>query len=80
MTPRETVAFVEAAAWRMEQEQRARMGLAWHIAALSRAKKLPPLQRMLGGGRTRKLEGEELEKRRREHEEAIKNWELGIKN
>jgi len=69
LTPRETAAVIEAAAWRMEREQRRDVWLAWHVAALSRAKRLPALQRLMGGGKARPLTGEELEQRREEHEE-----------
>jgi hypothetical protein len=68
LTPAETFAVLEAGIWRMEQEQRGRAWLAWHVAALGRAKKLPSLKRLMGGGKTRVLSGEELEKRKAEHE------------
>jgi len=68
-TPRETYATMEAAAWRMEREQRRDVWLAWHVAALSRAKRLPALQRLMVGGKAKVLTGEEAEQRREEHEE-----------
>jgi hypothetical protein len=69
MTPRETAAALEAAAWRTDQAQRARAWLAWHVAALSRAKRMPPLSRLLPLPAARPLRGKELEKRRREFRE-----------
>ncbi len=80
LTPRETHAAIEAWAWQLEQEgERAteliRLAkkiagwLAWHTAALQRAKRMPPLQRLIGGGETRKLTPEEARKRKAEFEE-----------
>jgi hypothetical protein len=67
LTPRETYAVIKSAEWRFEQEHRNRVWLAWHTAAFSRAKRLPALRRLLGTDKAKKLEGAELEKRRREH-------------
>jgi hypothetical protein len=39
--------LIEAAARRWEREHNARVWLAWHVAALSRVKKMPDLKRML---------------------------------
>lgn len=66
LTPRETFQAIEAAAWRMEQAQRGRAWLAWHVAALVRSKKLPPLARLFGLPEAKPLSGDELENRRRE--------------
>lgn len=78
MTPRETMAVIRAAAWQLEQEQRGRAWLAWHIAVLSRAKKVPPLQALLSSPNGKRLEGAELEKRRNEFaemKEKVKRWQ-----
>jgi len=80
LTPAETIATIEAANWRRDQDQRRDLALAWHIAALTRAKRLPTLKQLLGGGETRKLEGEELEMRRNEHAEMVANLNLGDLN
>ena len=69
MTPRETLAAMEAAAWRLEQAQRGRAWLAWHVAALSRARQMPSLGRLLQAPEAQSLEGEELDKRRAEFAE-----------
>ena len=73
MTPRETFAAVEAAAWRMRQEQMLALSTAWHTAALSRAKKLPALAvlmaRMKDGGRPKTEDRGKLAERRREFNE-----------
>jgi hypothetical protein len=45
---------VEAAVWRMEQEQARALSLAWHMAALQRQKKLPSLARLLAALKPRK--------------------------
>jgi hypothetical protein len=82
MTPRETAAVIEAAAWRFDQEQRGRAWLAWHVAVLSRMKKIPPLQKLLANPKAKALSGEELEKRRQEFgemKEKAKKW-LPVRN
>lgn len=76
LTPRETYATIEATSWRLEREHRRDAWLAWHIAALSRAKRLPTLQRMIGAGKARALEGEELERRRAEHREIMQKIDV----
>jgi len=68
MTPRETFATIDAANWRADVQRHRDIWFAWHIAALSRAKRMPPLQRLLGGGQAKALAGKALEKRRREHQ------------
>jgi hypothetical protein len=79
MTPCETVLAIEAAAWRLEQDERGRLRLAWHVAALSRAKRLPPLAQLMAPQKqSRTLSGEELEARRREFAEMRSVWERTI--
>jgi hypothetical protein len=63
--------MVEAANWRDYQRHRRDTWLAWHIAALSRARRLPTLQRMLGSNKAKPLHGDKLERRRREHREIM---------
>jgi hypothetical protein len=58
---------VEAAVWRMEQEQARALSLAWHIAALQRQKKFPSLARLLAGLKPR--ETVPIEQRREEFKE-----------
>ena len=77
LTPRETYAVIEASAWQLEREHRRNAWLAWHIAALSRAKRMPPLQRLIAPGKARALEGEELERRRAEHREIMQKIDVG---
>jgi len=67
LTPRETMAAIEAAAWRMQQEQALTVSLAWHTAALTRAKRLPPLSQLLAKLKPRK--NIPLEQRREEFED-----------
>ena len=76
LTPRETYAVIKAANWRLEREHRRDAWLAWHIAALSRAKRLPTLQRLIAPGKSRALEGEELERRRAEHREIVQKIDV----
>ena len=68
MTPRETIAALDAAAWRIRQEQMQSLSLAWHTAALTRARKLPPLARLLSHLK-KPVRNEPIEKRREEFEE-----------
>jgi hypothetical protein len=77
MTPREMFAAIEAVSWRLEREHRRDAWLAWHIAALSRAKRMPPLQRLIAPGKARALDGEELERRRAEHREIVQKIDVG---
>lgn len=67
----ETRMAIEAGAWRLEQEHRGRVWLAWHTAALSRARTLPSLTGLLNPAPSRALRGDELARRRAEHEELI---------
>lgn len=74
MTPCETTQEIKAANWRLEQGQRARAWLAWHTAALSRAKKMPPLARLVNPPEAKTLRPDELEARRREFAEMRSKW------
>jgi hypothetical protein len=69
MTPRETILAFDAAAWRMRQENAHLVSLAWHVAALSHARRLPPLSRLLDRLSKPPKAVESLEKRREEFEE-----------
>ena len=72
LTPRETFMVLEAAARRFEREHRRDAWIAWHVAALSRAKKLPPLQRLMPARPARTLHGAELAKRKAEMDELTR--------
>lgn len=69
LTPRETQMVCDAAAWRMAQAQELALSLAWHTAALSRAKRIPPLQRLLARLRRAAEPEPDIEERRAEFEE-----------
>lgn len=71
MTPRETLMAMEAAAWRADVQHRQDAWLAWHVAMLQRAKRMPPLARLVAPPKARKLEGAELELRRAEYAEMV---------
>lgn len=71
LTPRETYAVLRAAAWKAKQRQRQDAWLAWHIAALSRRRRLPRLSQMMKHPEAKALEGEELEQRREERDEML---------
>ncbi len=68
MTPRETILAFEAAAWRMRQDRANLVSLAWHTAALSRAKKLPSLMSLVAKI-LKPPKDEPLDKRREEFED-----------
>jgi hypothetical protein len=83
LTPRETWMTLEARAWRMEHEsertgelirlaQKMLGWLAWHVAALQRSKRLPALQRLIGGGQTKEMTPDEAAVRKAEFEELRK--------
>jgi hypothetical protein len=61
----------DAWTWRQEREQERAAWLAWHVAALSRTKRLPSLRQMVRPGRTKVLSADEAARRRAEHEELI---------
>lgn len=70
LTPAETVQTIEAAAWRERQERKARLSLAWHTAALSRAKRMPSHERLLKPPPT----PEELAQMKRDHSQMVEAW------
>ena len=68
MTPRETIAALDAAAWRIRHEKMQMMSLAWHTAALMRARRMPSLAQMTA--RLKKpRRNAPIEQRREEFEE-----------
>lgn len=72
-TPREVYAAIDAFSWQVDRENKRDAWLVWHIAALSRAKRLPPLKRLMGGKEKdgKRLTGEKLEQRRKERREIM---------
>lgn len=74
MTPRETMHVIEAVRWRLDQEQRARAWLAWHVAALSRTRTLPPLARLIRPAPAKPLTNEQRQVRKREFDEMRDRW------
>lgn len=75
LTPRETYAYLTACQWRQEREQQQALWHAWHVAYLSRVKRLPSLKRLLNPPQAKVLRGEELEQRRRERDEMVTRFE-----
>ena len=73
LTPRETAAVFKAERDRQkhatEQARVQDTALAWLIAALERQRRLPELKRLLQPAQTRKLEGDEMERRTAEFAE-----------
>jgi hypothetical protein len=65
LTPRETWAAIDAAVWREQQQEEHDMAMAWLMAKLSRAKKIPSLKSLLSKGQApRPLRGAEKTERR----------------
>lgn len=64
LTPGEFHQLADGYQWRQKEEARGRIALAWHIAALSRQKRLPPLERLLkpdGGTNLKTVEERRVE-------------------
>lgn len=82
MTPRETAMAIEAFAWRDKRREQADLSLAWHMAAWSRAKRMPSLKRALASTKTaaaaKPLKGKELEQRRQEYDEATSDLDVSV--
>jgi len=68
MTPNETWQTIEAYGWRLNQQRREAISMAWLTAALTRAKRLPKLAQLLAE-KAKPLRGAELHRRRREFAE-----------
>jgi hypothetical protein len=75
MTPKETVMTIEAANWRMESKQQMTAWLAWHVAYLSRVKKMPPLKALLRSAEAKTLDPEEADIRKDEFTEMKAKWQ-----
>ena len=70
LTPRETLVAMEAAVWRGKQTQVRELSLAWHIAALTRNKRMPGLRKLLAPLLpASKAKKQPIEKRREEFDE-----------
>jgi hypothetical protein len=67
LTPRETVATIEAGIGRLQAERELTMSLAWHTAALTRTKRLPGLAQLLAKLKPKRVVP--IERRREEFEE-----------
>jgi len=77
LTPRETYLAIEAAVWRDERMERHNLSLAWHTAAMTRAKRLPSLKSLVTSTKKSKpLKGSELTERRREFTEMTENLDI----
>lgn len=76
LTPKETFAAIDAAAWRQDVDHRRNAWLAWHVAALSRAKRLPSLKRLVEPKDAKPLHGEELERRRQERDDMLQSIDM----
>lgn len=64
--------MLDVAVERREAEHDRDAWIAWHMAAMVRAKQMPTLARLAGRDRAKPLKGEELAKRRAEHEEMVR--------
>jgi hypothetical protein len=75
LTPVETFMSIEASVWREERRQQAALTAAWVTAKLSRAKRIPPLKRLLKS-KPRRLSKAELARRGEEFKEMSRNIDL----
>jgi hypothetical protein len=71
LTPRELAMFFDADLWRQKQERERDLAMAWQVAMLARAKRLPSLASLLRGKPEQPTDNE-LARRRAEHEELVK--------
>jgi hypothetical protein len=76
MTPQETTVFIEAAIWRDERAQKQALSMAWHTAALGRAKRIPGLKQVLVKAFPPKVSREEAEKRKRDYVEMTQDLDV----
>ena len=72
------MAVSEAVGWRQQQERERDVWLAWHIAALSRMDKLPPLDRLLRPPMTQTFSADEKARCAHEHAELVER--MGKRN
>ncbi len=70
-TPAEIYVAIDAYGWGLEQKQKQLAWAVWHIAALTRAKKMPPLSSLVKPAPAKKLTEEEKLKRQKEFEEMV---------
>ncbi len=61
LTLREITSVMDGAAVRIRNEHNARAWAVWHVAALGRAKTIPPLRRLLVQGPVRAQSADEME-------------------
>jgi len=69
LTRPELLAAIRGHARRMQRSHEAALVVAYQQAALTRAKRMPPVQRLLAPARTRKDTPAEMERRAAEHAE-----------
>lgn len=65
---------MDAAEWKLEEEQRMRAWAVWHIAALSRVKKLPDINALIKQPKAKPLTEEEAREKQAEFERMKKIW------
>ena len=74
MTPAETYMTIEAHIWKQEQDQKLRAWEVWHIAALTRAKRMPPLSALTKAPDGKQLSPDEKLERQREFEDLTNKY------
>ena len=73
-TPAEIYASIEAYTWGLEQQQQQLAWGVWHIAALTRAKKLPPLSALMKPKDAQPLTDDEKAVREQEFREMVEKY------
>ena len=76
LTPREVQFVFESDGWRQRRERQRDAWLAWHIAGMMRTKRMPSLN-VLIPPEPRAVMGDELERRRRDHERIVRRLGRG---
>jgi hypothetical protein len=65
---------MDAAEWRLEEEQRKRAWAVWHIAALSRVKKMPGLDALIKQPKAKRLTEEEASEKQADFDRMKERW------
>jgi hypothetical protein len=68
---------IEAVIWRDERAQKQALMMAWHTAALGRAKRIPGLKQLMVKAFPPTLSQAENEKRRRDYVEMTEGLDVG---
>jgi hypothetical protein len=80
MTPKEVIAAIDAENWRLKIRHEELAWVAWHTAALSRAKTMPRLKDLTDPPRTKALTPDEAKKHAEDFEQMKKGLPERLRN